>query len=313
MLVDQPDEAFSWHGQAIVNDGGQPYPAGGTEPATLETLLTPAYRTGTVLAHDFGPDSLRPAYSYLKGELAAAYGAKVKSFTRSFVFLNLASPAVPAALIVFDRVSAAAKDFKKTWLLHCVQEPTIAGNITTVQRNEKGYAGRLVNVTLLPALDNLALRKIGGPGQEYTVAGQNFPQAIAAPNNSGDGAAWRVEVSPQQAAATDMFLNVMQVLDAPTGSAAPLAVEKVETPELIGTTLANRIVLFSKTGDLLISPFSLTISSAKPVEVMITDVSGGPWKITAPAARKKPPLLVQSSQGVIYFTAEKGEYRFSKE
>lgn len=312
LLVYNPDEKFSWHGQSIANDGGQHYPAGGTEPVTIETLVTPEYHTGDVLTHDFGPDSLRPEYSYLKGELAAAYGTKVKSCTRSFVFLNLANPAVPAALIVFDRVSAADKSYKKTWLLHCVQEPTIAGNTATVNRDEKGYAGRLVNVTLLPAANNLVLQKIGGPGQEYSVAGQNFPQAMVAPNNSGDGATWRVEASPKQAAATDMFLNVMQVLDVAPGAAAPVEVEKVETPELVGTGLGDRLVLFSKTGALLAGPFTLAISGEKPVKVLIADVSDGTWQVEPLPARPGSPALVISTRQLLYFNAKKGSYRLSK-
>ena len=82
------------------------------EPLTLDQLLKGNYKTGEVLAHQFGPDAQRPAYTYLKGDITAAYSSKVREVRRSQVFLNLGG-AVPASLVV-DRVvtsNAGVQDY----------------------------------------------------------------------------------------------------------------------------------------------------------------------------------------------------------
>jgi len=124
LLIYDPAEKFSPKGD-YGNDGGQRLPNGRSEPRTLADLLAPekGYRTGRVLAHGFGPDARTPAYTLLQGDLTAAYSAKVKAVNRSFVFLNLGDPRVPAALIVFDRVVSTDSAFRKFWLLHTLEEP----------------------------------------------------------------------------------------------------------------------------------------------------------------------------------------------
>ena len=42
-------------------------------------------------------------------------------------------------MIVYDYIVSLDKDFKKTWLLHCVQEPAFSGNVHTVVHSGKGY------------------------------------------------------------------------------------------------------------------------------------------------------------------------------
>jgi len=162
MLIFDPAEKFLFRGKEIINDGGQIFPNKGDEVMNLQESLVNS-KVSEVLAHDFGPDTMEPEYTYLKGELAPAYSKnKVKSFKRSFVFLNLKNEKVPAALVVFDRVNSTNKDFKKTWLLHTMEEPVITNNTTMVKRVEKGYNGQMMNTTLLPLATNLTINKIGG-------------------------------------------------------------------------------------------------------------------------------------------------------
>ncbi|HEX8041096.1 MAG TPA: hypothetical protein VF490_18220, partial [Chryseosolibacter sp.] len=266
-------------------------------------------KTGKVLAHHFGPDPSRPEFSYLKGELADAYGAKVKSFTRSFVFLNLNSSEVPAALIVFDRVAASDKNFKKFWLLHSVEEPVVSGNTTVVRRAEKGYNGKMVNRTLLPENRNLLITKIGGAGKEYSVFGKDYPQTFSYPGkNSADSAMWRIEVSPKTATATDNFLNVMQVMD--DRGPVPLATTKVETETMVGTRIGDRLVLFSKDGNLTGGPIRLKIPDNGKVSVLLTDLKNGDWKIQR-LRDKKFVSPIESDDQVLYFSADRGEYLIS--
>ncbi|MFC2125232.1 heparin/heparin-sulfate lyase HepB [Bacteroidota bacterium] len=312
MLILDPDEIFLWWSTEVINDGGQQYPNNGREPVNLEMFLSNDYKTGEVLAHDFGPDMLKPDYTYLKGELAEAYSDKVKSFKRSFVFLNMDNPEVPAALIVFDRVNSSDKDFKKYWLLHCVEEPEITENITTIRRTGKGYNGQLVNTTLLPVSDNLTIHKIGGKDNEYSVFGKNYPSHIRRDKNSFDGVAWRIEVSPRNASTADNFLNVLQVMDYDGGTKRPLPTRILETDDLCGAKIGNRMVFFSKNGSLIDQPFQINITSDEARMVLITDISQGTWKIVCSENSISSTYTVIDDKNLIYFEAKKGKYTLTK-
>jgi len=301
MLIYNPAERFTWHGNAVSNDGGQRFPANAAEPLNLNELMRDDYITGKVLAHDFGPDPIKPEYSYLKGDITRSYTNKVRNHQRAFVFLDFDNPQIPAALIVHDYVVSSNANFKKTWLLHCVQEPTFDGNVTTIVRNEKGYNGKLVNTTLLPLSSNTHLAKIGGAGKEFSVGGINYAQYLSNPsNNAWDGAIWRVELSSKAASETDVFLNVMQVTDANNNRL--LSVEAIETTALTGTQIADRIVMFSKNGNLVNTTIDLTITGSGTFKTLLTDLENGNWTVSGGIG------TIVSANNLIYFEATAGNY-----
>jgi hypothetical protein len=107
LLIFDPDERFERAGRpAYSNDGGQRMPNDRREPSRLEDLLKSGYVTGKILDHAFGPDANRPEYTYLAGDITAAYSRKTRQVIRSFVFLDTGT------LIVFDRVVASDPAFK---------------------------------------------------------------------------------------------------------------------------------------------------------------------------------------------------------
>ena len=306
MLVHNPNEEFTWWRRPINNDGGQRYPGGAAEPLNIDVVMSEEYKRGETVAYDFGPDPVKPEYSYLKGNITQAYTDKVKNHQRAFVFLNLCNSQVPAAMIVYDYIVSSNRDFKKTWLLHCVQEPVINGNACTVVRNEKGYNGKLVNTVLLPQPQNMLLTKVGGPGNEFSVGGINYPDRHQNENNSGDGAIWRIELSPKTPTETDVFLNVMQVTDA--GNTRLLPVEKIETDWLTGAQIGDRIVLFAKNGHHGNLPIHLNIKGNGTFKVLITDLEKGNWEVTG----QKSPGFVRVDNHVVYFQATAGTYVMTK-
>lgn len=307
MLIYEPYEKFLWHKKDIINDGGQQFPNYGLELANLELFLAKDYKTGEVLAHSFGPDTIRPEYTYIKGELAEAYSGKVKSFMRSFVFLNLNNSKIPAALFVFDRVVTSRKDFKKYWLLHCVEEPVIDGNITSVMRRSKGYNGKLVNTTLLPYTNNLSINKIGGKGNEYSVFNKQFPQSFNSDKSSLDGASWRIEVTTKNSSVNDNFLNVMQVMDY-EGGPVPHSVFIVNSDNMVGAMIADRIVLFSNSCEKVGDKVRFTLSGKGTLKVLITDLKPGFWKIEKSGETALVPYEVTRDGGVLYFYGTAGKY-----
>jgi heparin/heparan-sulfate lyase len=175
------------------------------------------YRTAEVLGHGFGPDLQKPAYTYLKGSLAMAYGEKAREVERSFVFLNLGDQAVRAVLVVFDRLISADPAFRKYWLLHSMEKPEIEGSRITIAPRRRGWQGKLVDQVILPAQADIT--PVGGLGKEFWVFGKNYPNQVKEDSAEFEIGEWRVEVSPREPAAADHFLNVMQVMDR---DAAPL-------------------------------------------------------------------------------------------
>nr|WP_158606769.1 heparin/heparin-sulfate lyase HepB [Paenibacillus ginsengarvi] len=263
-----------------VNDGGQRWPNEGRPPLTLDDLLNQDFKRADVLAHQFGPDTYKPDYSYIKGDITAAYSDKMKRFERSFLFLNFKNAAHPATLIVFDRVVSANADFRKYWLLHSIEEPHIEGGRTIVSRCEDGYNGQLVNDTLLPEPDNRHIAKVGGPGKEYWVFGTNYANDYPGTKEQGE---WRIELSPKSSSELDFFLNVMQVKD--IDGPAPLPTEKLESPALIGTFVGDWIVLFAKSG--LRQPGEIELPDIPPgpgdekreYSFLVADLEAGSWAV----------------------------------
>ncbi len=302
LLVFDPDEQ-GLNRVRPVNDGGQRVPSGGRDhPRDLETMKTMGYRMGEVTAHAFGPDSHAPEYSYLAGDITKAYTDKVRSVTRSMVALNLRDATYPAALVVYDRVVASKPGFRKTWLLHTIEKPQVNGRTIVVSRIGGGYHGKLIAESLLPA--NASIDTVGGPGKEFWVESvqKNYPTIKKPPAEPG---AWRVEVSPASRAAADQFLHVITVMDAETPKGP--AVSLLQGDGVVGTSLLDRAVLFSKSGELL-AQADFEIKGGPPAKVLICDLEPGLWSVRRDGAPYAKDLRVTPDGRCLYFEAEPGRY-----
>lgn len=304
MLVYDPDENFDGY----ANDGGQRFP--GDEPESLAELAN-GYKVATVLRQQqVGSVAGAPDFSYIKGDLTAAYSSKVRQFQRSFVFVNFKEANHPAALIVFDKVSARDAGFKKTWLLHSQSEPEISGDTVVIRRTEWDYNssyqynGKLINRTVLPA--HAVLAKVGGSGNAFSVGGTNYaiePEAEYATEEAG---AWRLEVSPAAASETDLFLNVMQVMDA--SSALPaLPTTAIDSPLLAGVQIKDRVVLFSKSGMPLGGMVTVTLpAQSASLQVLVADLQEGTWTVRKRGTGGPIEDVVSAGGGTLYFVASAG-------
>lgn len=304
MLVHDPDENFD----GFANDGGQRFP--GDEPSSVAELAN-GYKVATVLRQQqVGGVAGAPDFSYIKGDLTAAYSSKVRQFQRSFVFLNLKNTDHPAALIVFDKVSASDAGFKKTWLLHSQFEPEISGDTVLIQRTDWDYNstlqynGKLINRTLLPA--NALLAKVGGSGNEFSVGGTNYPIQAEADYSTEEAGAWRLEVSPPSGNETDLFLNVMQVMDA-SSTLPALPTTAIDSALLAGVKIQDRVVLFSKSG----LPLGGTVTVELPahsasMQVLVADLQAGSWTVSKRGTDGPIEDEVSDGGGTLYFVANGG-------
>jgi hypothetical protein len=310
MLVYDSNETFKRWGIPVSNDGGVQWPNLGMEPPNLVDLKTKGYEIAKVAGHQFGPDPIKPDFTYLKGDLTKAYSSKVSKYMRSFVFLNLKDDTHPAAMIVYDRVNSTNKDFKKYWLLHSEEDPQINENVTTVTRSVYGYNGKLVNTTLLPLKENLKIEKVGGAQKEYFVDGKNYPNPLSSQSALEPGS-WRVQISPTDAQTDDNFLNVMQVMDNVGGPTA-LPTEMVDSGDMVGAKIADRVALFSKSGDRLNGPVTLNISGDEDhLQYVVTDLAAGYWTVERDGQTADSQIPVSEEGGVLSFNGPPGTYKLT--
>ncbi len=265
LLVFDPEELLP---RGYANDGGQLVLRGLQHHADWLQYLDHRQRERLAASRLDGYESNAEGhFDYLRCDLAVAYGGKVGSYDRQFVYLPDSD-----WLVVFDRVRSARPEFKKSWLLHFQDCPQVDGvtpnsGITRFEGAEnlriasrgKLDLGKLTNVydgalsirPLLPEKRTVTI--IGGPGYEYFNAsdGTNTPPAILsradAPREAG---AWRMELSPASAAADDLFLNAIQITSASATESEKAHLLTDEARRFAGAWIAaqplNRVVLFAK-------------------------------------------------------------------
>ena len=324
LLVYDPSEKFAcWNyggegkTEFAANDGGQRMPGDRWDTCrSFENLLSESYTVGKTLAHGYGPDQHTPEYSYLKGDITKAYTAKVEDVRRSFVFLNLEpkgnadknpegfATEVPAVMVVYDHVVSADPSFKKYWLLHSIEEPQTGSQKFSVSRTKDGDSGKLYCDVLLPEAD---VTKVGGPGKEFWVFGENYPNAATTrPDPCNERGEWRVEVTPKSASKEDCFLNVMQVMD---NAVKPLPVMKIDGEKVVGALVADRLVMFSRSGQSLAEGFTFEIpkSAGKQVKVLLTDLQAREWTIRN-GKKCVCKATAHSDEGTLYVTLAPGKY-----
>lgn len=320
LLIFDPNEVFECYNyggagrtRTAGNDGGQRMPGIGWDTCrSFEDLMSEEYTVGRTLAHGFGPDSLKPDYTILKGDITAAYSThKVSDVRRSFVFLNLGDKTVPAALMVFDRVVSRDPSFKKTWLLHSIEEPATDGSSFTVKRTRDGDIGMLRCDVLWP--QSAVIDKVGGPGKEMYVGGVNYLGELRTADPAHEYGVWRIEESPAQAAEEDIFLNVIQVCD---NSCTDLrAVRAIDSPKAVGAVIADRAVTFSRNGEQILETFSFSVpkGSGKTIRLLVTDLADGTWTVRRDGKTVASGLVPDPDSHSIYVRGKAGEYTVARQ
>lgn len=316
LLILDPNEPTPYEGSNIKaqsRDGGQFSYKNRAWDSTQEMFS--AGKSAQVMAVDIAKGNA-PDYSYLKGNMTAAYNipknvavypAKADTVFRSFVFLNLKQSSVPGTLIVLDKVVSTQPTFKKTWLLHAQNEPTIHANTISFESTQDGRNGRLHNTVVLPAPDNQQIETVGGPGKEYWVDGKNWGTVT-----QEDAGQWRVELSPKEAALSDNFLNLIQVMDAQPVQTA-LTIDKCFSAngDYIAISIADRIVAQALNLSSHAADLAFTLGDGKKTyQVLITDLAAGKWTIQT--ASGKQNLTVNKDAGTVYFTSKGGKFLLHK-
>lgn len=180
VLVYDPAEKFYWSENLmpVANDGGQRMDSS----RYWNTIRSPEdwertrdlWDLGSMRVVDYQPGK----YHYALGDATNAYSRqKLKRFTREVLYAPEQN-----VLFVFDRVMSRNSAFKKAWLLHSVNQPTVdqdTGNGTSEAKEYKNAAvfrvregsGELLVHSLLPR--ERVITRRGGPGEEFYTPGDD--------------------------------------------------------------------------------------------------------------------------------------------
>lgn len=311
MNVYVPGEKFDW----LIADNVREIEAntGGQQPQDYIKTME-AYRATPDLATTeglyVGPNEKTPEFSYVKTDLTNSYSEKVSKHKRSMVFMNLFDSDYPAAMVVYDNVTSTHPEAKKTFLMQSIEEPSIDGNKSVIQRKaDERFTGKLINITMLP--ENPLISKVGGPGMDSWVDGKNYPNE-SGPDIDDEQGEWRLEISPAEKSDNDVFLNAMYVSDGADEDLLELPMYKDDFVNHVGVTVKDRMVLFSKSANPISSTFRIRIrgNEAPEVSCLVTDVAEGVWKVEGSGS--SVCVEVKKGENALYFKGKPGEYVITK-
>ncbi len=228
-----------------------------TAPYTLSQWPSKSYyEQAKVLGQASGLDENGElVYAYLSGDVTKAYSSSLVDLVmRSTMTLATGDAEHPMVFLVYDRITSDNADYKKSAVLHTMEEPSFIGGSTisapdkldpsftyvsgtnsfyytnlhgpagalteeeTAAKYNGKYNGKLTTQTLLP--ENPIYRYIGGDGKRFWIAGGNggngYNEGVEDPTKYPVGeVGWgRIEISPSENNETESFLNLMYVSDA---------------------------------------------------------------------------------------------------
>jgi Heparinase II/III-like protein/Domain of unknown function (DUF4962) len=212
----------------IANDGGQRRVGSGwgVEAAPLDRTEWEAkrdiYHTATmgplldqdglaVVAAD-----ITPAYTNVASGSGtfSARTRRVERFWRIFGYDR-----IDDVVVVFDQVESTNASFRKRWLLHTIDAPTLfpgGFSVSVAPQERTGHGGGTLTAKVLLPRDAV-INAVGGRGLEFFVEDKNYDegggqlaeQIRKLGPNKGEPGAWRIEVSPPQDTTEDNFLVVL--------------------------------------------------------------------------------------------------------
>jgi heparin/heparan-sulfate lyase len=212
MLVYKPGEPFFWAENIwpAANDGGQRMDSSrywNTIRSVEDWERTrDLWDLGRMEVTDYVPNQ----FQYARGDASRAYSpSKLELFTREILYLPHGN-----VLVVFDHVRSKDPSYKKVWLLHGVNEPSVDAQEKGRDEGHGGSAyshaekftfedggGRLRVHPLLPKERETVKR--GGPGWEFWTPGDEFGGPW------GSGKNWPIEEAQGGPLPSDPYLKKM--------------------------------------------------------------------------------------------------------
>lgn len=296
------------------NDGGTRFSQ--RFPRSVDEVLNDSwYHTGSVRASAFGPDPIRPSYSFFNVDLTAAYTAKVKSYAKSFLFLNLNRKDIPAAIILLDELETNHADFQPYWQINTVEKPTVLPEGFALKSEVQGKSGTTYVDMLKPTALDREVLVYSGDSSAY-VFGDLYQVESRWPESKGT----RIMVNPKQKDTHASYATVFQMTEKPE---TKLPIEFVEETNYYRFKLADRIVIMAKADRYLNEEILIDIPGDQKYEIILVGLKHGFWNVRNTAKSSSFNLNItkdnhtaswKSTEGVIQLVPERvygapeGEY-----
>lgn len=210
------------------------------------------------------------SYTCIVADFSKSY-EKAEEIKRHFVYLrNIRGWECPV-ILVLDRAVSKTPDIAKRWLLHSMEEPDVDGLQTVIR---EGNAKLFVR-TLDNSRSRFVISKLGSDtdiNQQFLdwsyrsrVPREDKIEEMVKDRQYYAGK-WRIEVKPKTRQKADCFLHVLA--PASLSVAAPPEIDLIESDELIGARINDRVVLWNTTGkDVQTASFRIAEAGAHTVMV----------------------------------------------
>ena len=271
--------------------------------ANLSNWKNSTYKIGEVTGYEAGyadAEQTQANYAYIAGDIGAAYDSSTASEVtrRMLAVFDTKNPNVPMFFFVFDNIKAKSANYKKTFLLHTVTEPTVDGKTVT----EVIGGGKLVLQNVIG--NNVTITKRGGAGQNYLVNKGGVDNYVQLDNkyNRDDGYWGRVEISPATGNATDQLLNVMFVCDA--DKSPSLKATAIDTDDVKGAVIGKVAAVFVTSATRRSTTLTFTTGGSGEFTYYVSGVKAGKW--TVAAGGHTQTVTATEEGGLLVFTAPAG-------
>lgn len=296
MLAYDPGESFG----SRLNDGGTRFEH--VSPRSPEMVQSdPRFVNGTVVSADFGPSDLRPSYSYFSVDLTSAYSNKIRNYVRTFCFLNLENEDTPAALIVLDNMETSGPEVKKYWQVNTLNPPKPIPEGVLLSSSDSATTGFVSVQMLRPEAEDRQLNILSGKEANSVFGHELQPPKLDAPQANGH----RVTFSPAKAQTNDTFLTVLTMVES---KQTTLPVHVTETDKTFALSLADRVVVLSKSGGLLKDGFTVEAPADGNNNVVLTGLTPGTWKLTSSDGKVQKSMQVGEKKNTAFVMLPKGRY-----
>ncbi len=268
LLVRDPSEPLLF--RTKTNDGGTRFSQ--RFPKTKEEVLSDSwYHTGEIRASATGRDAIKPSYSYFNVDLTAAYSAKVKSYARSFLFLNMERTDVPAVIVLLDELETNNATFEPYWQINTLNKPIVNEDGFVLNSQFKGKKGVAFVDMIKPKAAEREVVLHSGDSSAF-VFGDLYQVKSPWPEARGT----RVLVKPKEKAVHTSYATVFQMTE---DGAQKLPVQYKEYANYYAIQLADRILIVAKSDRFLEEEVEVNVPGDKEYEVIVTGIKDGFWNI----------------------------------
>ncbi|WP_293945881.1 MULTISPECIES: hypothetical protein [unclassified Sphingobacterium] len=272
LLVRDPAEPLLF--RTKTNDGGTRFSQ--RFPRTVAEVLGDSwYHTGEIRASAFGADPIQPAYSYFNVDLTAAYSSKVKSYAKSFLFLNLKRKDVPAAIVLLDELKTNNSEFQPYWQINTLNKPVVNEAGFVLNSQFKNVGGTTYVDMFKPAVVDREVRVYAGDSTAF-VFGDLYQ--VKSPWPEARGA--RVLVSPKAKSTQVSYATVFQMAES---AEAKLPVNYEEKEDYYLIRIADRVLVIAKPDWYLDKAVEIAVPADQEYEVIVVGLKDGFWNVKNPS------------------------------